>query len=756
MLIQSSFLVFSQTHIFSFQNTIPVAVNGIQLKNPWAGGFNSAQIGKMNLDDDGIEDLVIFDKTALKISTFLFKSGSFTYEPRYELGFPPMQSWMQLVDYDGDGKKDIFTTGDYANDIAVYKNTSNSNAKSWVRVNSALAATFVGGNVVSIYSSSSDHPSIADIDDDGDIDIVTYSGFGTNTLEFFINRSMEIYGDLSHLSYEKYTACYGKFSTSHECNMPANLSVTCPAFLGGLQENSREMHAGASISIFDLNGDGKKDIVLGDVNCNTFRALFNAGTNTNAMINSSNNSFPLERPVNIQSFPACFFEDVDGDSIKDFLATPYITSNDDYMVDFENSLWVYKNIGTKTTPNFSFTGKNFLQNEMIDFGETASPAFFDYDFDGDIDLFVANRGNYRDGSVGKIALLKNIGTKDSAQFLLIERDYLTLSGLNFSDFRIGFAPIDDNKSIDLYFLATNALGEGALYFIPNERDSTELAGFNSKKLKPLTFEAYYSYPDNPVEMSFGKFSKSDYVHIFKYKNELKLLFGTYDGQLQLYSNTFTGGLPNFILSKANFLGIENIEYSKNAVKAITKLGSNDSLYLYITDYSGQITIYKLSSLADNNFTLTKTILLDSIPNTLRPTNLGNSSMLAIANLRNNDTIPDLIIGTKGGGILHLSNVFDKTKLPPTSTSNLALGTNNLKLFKIYPNPVETFLHIETKKKCQIKISDFVGKIVVDNIALEANSLHNEDLSKFTPGMYFVEITNEQGVFYEKIIVKMAY
>ncbi len=65
--------------------SVPVEINGVDLKNAWAGGLNSAQINSMDLNADGIADLVIFDKTTTRISTFVWATTSYRYAPEYEV-----------------------------------------------------------------------------------------------------------------------------------------------------------------------------------------------------------------------------------------------------------------------------------------------------------------------------------------------------------------------------------------------------------------------------------------------------------------------------------------------------------------------------------------------------------------------------------------------------------------------------------------------------------------------------------------------
>ena len=84
---------------------IPVIENGKELKFPFAGGLNSSQYGTLDLNLDDIPDLVIFDRSADKILTFISTGTSYEYSPEFEYLFPPnIQNWMVLADYDCDGK----------------------------------------------------------------------------------------------------------------------------------------------------------------------------------------------------------------------------------------------------------------------------------------------------------------------------------------------------------------------------------------------------------------------------------------------------------------------------------------------------------------------------------------------------------------------------------------------------------------------------------------------------------------------------
>ena len=97
---------------YTMDQSVPVEVNGLLLKNPWAGGLNSAQVNMMDLNGDGTSDIVIFDKTTTRISTFIYVNSAYQYAPEYETLFPDeLSTFVILRDYNCDGKKDIFTFG---------------------------------------------------------------------------------------------------------------------------------------------------------------------------------------------------------------------------------------------------------------------------------------------------------------------------------------------------------------------------------------------------------------------------------------------------------------------------------------------------------------------------------------------------------------------------------------------------------------------------------------------------------------------
>jgi hypothetical protein len=153
---------------YKLDQSIPVEANGKTLALPWAGGLNSVQVNTMDLNGDNQQDLVLFDRTADKILTYLNQSNQYVYTPDYEELFPTgVTQWLLLRDYNCDGKKDIFTSDPFG--IIVYVNiTKPGEQLKWRSFNPGFPLLTKGftGNV-NLKVNESDIPAIDDVDGDG-------------------------------------------------------------------------------------------------------------------------------------------------------------------------------------------------------------------------------------------------------------------------------------------------------------------------------------------------------------------------------------------------------------------------------------------------------------------------------------------------------------------------------------------------------------------------------------------------------------
>ena len=91
--------------------------------------------------------------------------------------------------------------------------------------------------------------------------------------------------------------------------------------------------------------------------------------------------------------------------------------------------------------------------------------------------------------------------------------------------------------------------------------------------------------------------------------------------------------------------------------------------------------------------------------------------------------------------------------------NLTTNTLTFKMdkevdFEIFPNPAESYININylqsPGKDTRINIIDISGKIIIDKLV--KSTLNKINISQLTPGLYFVNSANKNGICVKKIIV----
>lgn len=692
-------------YAFKMENNIPLRIGGNELNRAWEGGINSAQFQKMDLNGDGEEDLVIFHRMSGEITTYLAENDEFIWAPDYKHFFPiEIANWFILADYNCDGKKDIFTS--VPQGITVYENVMSGDFPEWQQAVDFLR--FSSGSNIQV--NASDIPGIADIDGDGDLDILSYRFTTASTIDFYHNTGIEN-GNCAALTFDRVTRRWGdfeecgceNFAFGSSCPVGANANLD-----NGLNDEQALEHAGGkTITLFDADNDGDLDLITSDEFCQTLYFMTNNGDVSNARMDSFV-SYPIPNPAAFQIFPSAFIEDINFDGRKDLIVSSNADGNVLNSIDFRSTAKTYLN-SANSTLDFRESSIPFLQNEMLDLGENTYPAFVDFDNDGDLDLFIGTRGEISNtGFAASIHQFENTGNRFSPAFDLISSDFLGLKSLALRSIKPQFIDIDGNGTIDLIYQSTDQNNETRLTYKINS------GRFNLGA-------------DQRISLSLNE-TDNAYFHDIDNNGAIDLLRATSSGAVSLYLNSsnFNFGEPinNYGGISANFL-------NRNPSLVISDFNFDGISELAILDNSGSLKL--LTGTIRENFipmSESSAILKNPIIDELTSTNFSNGSWITSADLFGNGK-PAIVIGNNRGGVYILNN--------ESPIANV--GDENAIRISTFPNPAVDSFFIRTNANAVFELYTIQGQKILENINLAEGQTQEIPSSNLAAGIYLIKVFN---------------
>jgi len=710
---------------YVLDQSVPVKdQNGDLLSMPWAGGINAAQHNTLDLNGDSKMDLVLFDRMANKVMTYLNKNNQYLYAPEYESLFPDdVTNWILLRDYNCDGKKDLFT-GDILG-MKVYLNiTEGTQNLSWKKYyfyvgaglpKSAVLLTKGFSGLINLQLQYDDLPSITDVDGDGDLDIMCMRFVGNGTAEYHQNFSQERYGTCDSLVFERMTQIWGGF-TECLCGQFAFDTTSCPPPTGG-----RVQHAGGkSILAIDIDGDHDLDLLFSEATCTNVELLRNQGTTASPIIRTRE-YFPASKPIGFYIYPAIYYEDVDFDGVSDLIATPNIYARAYFNSDLSASNWLYKNTGTQQSPNFTFVKTNFLQDNMIDVGDNSVPTFADYDGDGDQDMFISQYSSLTTyGSA--IALYENTGDLDNPAFTFKTADYASFSTRGFFNAKIQFVDINGDNKPDLFFSATDfAKNFTKLYYIANQNASR--------------FD-FTNQPSIDLNMTLSA-DENAYAYDMNFDGRQDLFIGRSNGAIEYWENQ---GSLTFSLSNPAFLGITSSLTRQNPSCSIADLdGDGKKDFLYV-DQAGKIKIVSDVRNAKDVSGQVSDIIHNTLLDRYESHDLGSRVRITTATIFNRNR-PSIIVGNILGGVQFLRN-DDSDSLSDEPVAEL------------YPIPVlqSNSLQIMLSTRGTVQLFSALGQQLSEGTVLQGNQVYTFKMTTFAPGVYIARFTFNNKTFSKRFVV----
>lgn len=689
---------FAQQHFYQAQN-LEVTKNGTLLTNPWAGGANVPQLSPIDLNGDGVLDLVIFDKNGDQLNCFINNGTPNTvdyhYSPEYNTKFPALEDWVLLRDYNCDNKSDIFTS--HNGGVRLYKNTSINTELSFELVGTIL--TDRGSGPTNLYVSSVDIPHIGDLDHDGDLDILTFTIIGSH-VEWHRNNSVENFGHCDSLAFELADDCWGDFSENF-----SNNSVTLNDCEPLKSSSTANKHSGSTVTALDLNGDSYHELLLGDITFDNIVMLENSASTENAMMISQDTNFPsYNTSINLTKFPATYHFDLNNDSKKDLIVSP---NGNNVSHNYEN-IWFYKNESTNDAVDLNLVQKNVLLDEMIEVGSGAHPVFFDYNNDSLIDLIIANYGYYIDGGNynSQLALYKNIGTPDTPKFEWVTDDFSNLGTLNFdSNLSPTFGDLDNDGDKDMIVGDAN----GKIHLLNNININGEANFF-------MNAVDYF-------DIDVGSFASPFLVDLDR-DNDLDLIIGSRQGHIAYYENQGDINNAEFTLTNDTLGNIHLTDPIYNTAYTTPVVIDSENVYeLFVGTESGKL--YHFLNIDDN---INGDFI--EVEDTLILYSKGIKTCPAIYDL-NNDGLNDILLGTYTGGV-HLlwGGTQDDVSLTEIEENELTLA----------PNPTEGIIYLNDVDLLEtVKISNLKGQSFYREV--KSNKLNLSDLPK---GIYLISAKTING------------
>ena len=739
LFLNTSFCQIVQLNDYRLYDSVIVKQGADTLSIPWSGGFLQPMFSEINLNQDGLSDLIVFDKGSFHHRTFIrTKLGpNFKLVRGYSSQLGSSRFFSLFADFNQDSledqyfndngiigiNKNISTNPDELKfERVLFKDPNNKNRKS-------IKGSFLYSNNIFQFSvGATEVPAIGDFDGDGDIDFANLA-VGLGSVYFYENTGSNTHSSVDSLEFALTNFCWGGFVDN-----PNSFSVNMGSCAGKfLPSGSR--HGGANLSTTDLDCNGLPDLMIGFAGDERVIGLYNNGTSTAARITEQDTSFPVNSSsIKSKLFPYVSTIKINGDTIDDFLIAPMdgISSANHKQVQYYESV---PDTGCKIKRVLS---RDFMSTGHIDIGEQSRFVLIDINGDSLLDILGSSL-NLNDGDTvwNSIFYWKNSGTKNQPSFDLISENFLPLPFNNNYD--INIQPIDFDADGAMDIVLTNE--DGRLKWLKN----MALPGDSCR------FVVTPSTLDSLKIVSFPKVTFFD----FNRDSLPDLLTGSYEPKLNYYENVGSKGRPEFNkrITKKDFAGIKLSDeygngYLQPTVIVSDSNGINSSMldkktYLYIGTAGGWL--YQFTNDSSDAFDDYK--LRDSLF-------LYNRHITPYPGDLNGDGKPDMVFGMNTGGVsLLMKDVGfivpkpkdkDKDPMIVDTTSSQALNIQERVFWNVYPNPANHKITIESVDRSEITNTHFTVQNINGQTVLEIENfkpINELDITSLSNGVYFLQIIN---------------
>ncbi len=471
---------------------------GSKQTNPFSlTAFDSwTHVALADLDDDGDIDLLGGGLDGnfyyyQNIGTSILPSFAAVSMNPFSLDDVSSDNAPRFVDLDRDGDWDIMSGLD-GGGFYYMENTGDKNTPVFaVKVLNPFSLTDIGRDAT---------PTFSDLDDDGDLDLLSGSYNG----DFFYFENI---GSAS-------SPIFGAVQTNPFSFIDIGL-ISLPSFV-------------------DIDGDGDDDMISGRLS----NYYFFENTTT-ALLSPSFSSLSSENPFSLTDIggqASVTFGDLDNDGDLDLLSG-----------EANGNFKYFENIGSPEAPDYDVVADNPFS--LADIGGYSTPTFVDLDGDGDLDIMTGE-------DVGDFYYFSNTGTNEAPAYAAAVQNAFGLTKTTNNSIH-AFADLDGDGDLDM----VSGDFDGKVHYYENTGD----------------FEnpAFAAVVENPFFLTdIGSSSKPFFMDLDN-DGDWDLLVGSNISKYYYFENKGTASEPAFAIKKENPFGLSFVSNSNSAFGDLDNDGDQD-------------------------------------------------------------------------------------------------------------------------------------------------------------------------------------
>lgn len=621
----------------------------------------------------------------------------------------------------------------------IFKGTSRGGNNIYIDEVEWISNNIVGD--VNAFTEHDDIPAVVDVDNDGDLDFLSYSAAGAY-IDWYKNYQVEDGLPCDSIRINLKDVCWGKVYQAIERTQYLGIGCTQPIDPG---KPTKTTHAGNTLCFADTDGDGDYDYFNSNAIFSDIQFFQNGridyGSNIDSIVVQDTLWQSNGTVLSMNQWPAAFWIDIDDDGDKDLVFSPQTE-------DASENKWCikwYKNINNDAAPNYLAQNDSLFTGATLDMGSNSYPMLYDYNKDGKPDLFVGSEGEYTSGTSlrSRVAYYENRTSGGGISFKKITGDFLNIYAQNVEGAALAVGDLNNDGKDDLVI----GHKDGTLSFYSNTSAN------NNIQPDWQVFQTVLNDQNN-VSIDAG-ISAAPFIYDIDKDGKSDLLIGNHTGQIIFYKNT--GNINQLALQyQTNKLGdvkVKGTSASAFSIPFIGRIDNEPKDYLVVGGYSGKL--YKYTGFQGGNVTNSFQVL-DSVYSLLNASMndySGYRSAPAFADV-DNDGKYEMVLGNAAGGITIHRQSRNVSENVNVGEINYISGG-----IIVYPNPVkDNKLNIRFESnynrssEIHVELFSVNGIKLLDNILTLENNLCTVSLNELQEGIYFLRILSGDEAVVHKISI----